>query len=125
MPPARPRALIVEDDDAVRASIAMLLGVMGIDYSLAADGEAAMRQFDRDNFDVAMIDQALPDTDGDILSDRMRKIDPGLPIVMMSSNDRCRRGEDTVLQHSIYKPAMPGQLRELLDHILSGAAVFT
>lgn len=119
----RPRALIVEDDAAVGASIGMLLHAMGVDYRLAVDGKGAMEEFDRAIFDVAMIDLGLPDTDGRMLSLLIRQIDPRLPIVIMSADGVPLAGPRAPAHHRLEKPARPGQLRAMLDEIFGAASL--
>ena len=56
--------LVVDDEYGVRSGIRAILEMDGYDVEDAADGAAALAQIERRDFDVALLDYRLPDTDG-------------------------------------------------------------
>ena len=56
------RVLVVDDDDAIRRSIATALSRAGFDITTAEDGEPAMALDDR--FDVVVVDYNMRTTTG-------------------------------------------------------------
>lgn len=68
----RPRILVVEDDDSVRALIAVTLEMAGFQVLEARDGEAALRLAVIEPPDLVSIDLMMPGMDGWELSDRLR-----------------------------------------------------
>ena len=65
--------LVVDDEYGVRSGIRAILEMDGYDVEDAADGVAALAQIERRDFDVALLDYRLPDTDGLSLLHSMRE----------------------------------------------------
>ena len=65
--------LVVDDEYGVRSGIRAILEMDGYDVEEAADGAAALAQIERRDFDVALLDYRLPDTDGLSLLHSMRE----------------------------------------------------
>jgi len=65
--------LIVDDEYGVRSGIRTILEMDGYDVDEAADGAEALAQIARRDFDVALLDYRLPDTDGLSLLHSMRE----------------------------------------------------
>jgi len=89
------RILLVDDDDDLREALAEQL-VMTDEFDVfeAADGAAAMEQVRAGQFDLAVLDVRLPDTDGRELCKRMRKAGFKSPVVMLTGHDS---DADTIL----------------------------
>ncbi|MBN2759639.1 MAG: response regulator transcription factor [Rhodobacteraceae bacterium] len=89
------RILLVDDDDDLREALAeQLLATDEFDVFEAADGAAAMEQVRAGQFDLAVLDVGLPDTDGRELCKRMRKAGFKSPVVMLTGHDS---DADTIL----------------------------
>ena len=56
--------LIVDDEYGVRSGIRTILEMEGYEVAEAADGAAALAALDERDYDVALLDYRLPDTDG-------------------------------------------------------------
>jgi len=81
------RILIVDNDDAQRESLEMLLASEGYQIATAETGKAALERFDEVPIDVVLCDVCMPGLDGfDLLPQIARKL-PGTPIVMMSASE--------------------------------------
>ncbi|MPZ46843.1 MAG: response regulator, partial [Betaproteobacteria bacterium] len=65
------RILIVEDDEALRTSIAVLLQADDLDIELAATGAQALEKLGSGDFDCIVMDLALPDASGFDLLERI------------------------------------------------------
>jgi DNA-binding response OmpR family regulator len=93
--PKLSRILLVDDDDDLREALAeQLLATDEFDVFEAADGAAAMEQVRAGQFDLAVLDVGLPDTDGRELCKRMRKAGFKSPVVMLTGHDS---DADTIL----------------------------
>ncbi len=82
------RVLIVDDEVSIRRSLAGLLADEGWEVGDAADGNAALaavREAGAD-FDVVLLDIAMPGRDGIAVLEDLRGIRPDLPVVMMSGH---------------------------------------
>jgi diguanylate cyclase (GGDEF)-like protein len=78
--------LIADQSPAVRASLAVTLARMGHKPVLADGGLAAIRAYEKQRPDVALIDVSMQDADGYEVARAMREGDPGewVPIVFMA-----------------------------------------
>ena len=82
------RILIVDDDSALRQSLAEQLEVHGEFTCLqcASAGEA-LAAVEREQFDAALLDVGLPDIDGRELCRRLRAAGVTIPILMLTAAD--------------------------------------
>jgi CheY-like chemotaxis protein len=80
----RPRLLYVDDDRDSCEMLGMLLDLSRIETKAVASGKEALHLMQRERFDLCLLDVWLPDLDGFELCQRMRRIDPHMPIVFFS-----------------------------------------
>ncbi len=78
-----PRILVVDDDAAIRSSLAQQLGEESYGVSLAVDGADGARQFDDQRPDLVLTDLAMPVADGFALIHHVRAAG-ATPIVVLS-----------------------------------------
>jgi DNA-binding response OmpR family regulator len=82
------KILIVDDDVALRQSLAEQLGRDGEFVSVECDtAAAALETVGRERFDAILLDVGLPDMDGRDLCRAMRDASVGVPIVMLTAAD--------------------------------------
>jgi DNA-binding NarL/FixJ family response regulator len=85
--------VIADDHEVVRAGLEQLLGTFS-DVELvgaAADGDEAVRRCEMHRPDVALLDLAMPGTDGIEATRRIRVVSPGTTVVVFTSfSDRER-----------------------------------
>ena len=75
------RILVIDDNEAFRASISDLLERAGYIVATANDGEAGVREFENEPFDLVVCDLIMPRKDGlETISDLL-KIAPSTPII--------------------------------------------
>ncbi|MBW2232179.1 MAG: sigma-54-dependent Fis family transcriptional regulator [Deltaproteobacteria bacterium] len=80
------RILIVDDDDALRESLALVLSSEGYELVSAANGEEALECIDEAPVDVILCDLRMPGLDGfDLIPQLGRKL-PGSPVILMSAH---------------------------------------
>lgn len=89
------KILLVDDDDDLREALSEQL-VMTEDFDVfeAGNGAEAMEQIKAGQFDLAILDVGLPDTDGRELCKRLRKAGVKCPILMLTGHDS---DADTIL----------------------------
>jgi len=79
------RILIVDDDDALRESLEMILASEGYTVTTACSGDQALERTEEVPLDLVLCDVRMPGLDGfELLPQISRKL-PGVPIVMMSA----------------------------------------
>ena len=89
----RPRILVVDDESSVRESFSLVL-MDEYDVITAATGEAALKKISDVKIDLVYLDIRMPGLDGIETLKRIKKIDRGLDVVMVTAvNDVRRAGE--------------------------------
>jgi DNA-binding response OmpR family regulator len=83
--PKRHRALIVEDDPAIRRLVEKLLTRRGIEIDTARDGRQAIDKIAGDGYSVVILDLMLPDVNGFEIIDFVRKNKINVPIAVVSA----------------------------------------
>jgi two-component system KDP operon response regulator KdpE len=80
--------LIVEDDSALRHSIASTLQALGFDMREASNGEAGLAELRIRRAEVVLLDLNMPGMGGMETATRMRQAYPQLPIIVLTVRDR-------------------------------------
>jgi len=115
--------LIVDDDEAVRITTAMILQDLGYSVLESATGEGALELL-RENPDIALLltDVVMPGMNGAELARRACAMRPALPILFFSgyANPDSAVG-DTVLQPILRKPFRARELAARIEAALARA----
>jgi DNA-binding NtrC family response regulator len=80
-----PRILIIDDEDAIRESLDTLLTLEGFSVSSAADGPAGLDLLSRNEYDLLLLDLALPGQSGIDMLPRIVEMQPNLPVIMITA----------------------------------------
>jgi len=80
--------LIVDDDNEVAETCALVLKKAGLDCSLANDSPAALDLFDSRPPELVLCDINLPSSDGFEVARRVRQKSPETPVILMTTQDR-------------------------------------
>lgn len=84
---APPRVLVVDDDQAVRASLDRALGLRGFEVYLAPDGITALNVMGSVEPDVIVLDVMMPGVDGLGVVARLRQDGDDTPILLLTARD--------------------------------------
>jgi DNA-binding NtrC family response regulator len=79
------RLLIIDDEPSIRESLETLLTLEGFDVTLAIDGKQGLDVLSRDEFDLLLLDLALPGESGIDLLPRITAMHPQLPVIMITA----------------------------------------
>jgi len=79
------RVLVVDDEPLIRWSLAELLTEGGYAVTEASDGASALAQASDERFDAIVLDFRLPDSNDLHLLERIRELQPNVPVVMMTA----------------------------------------
>ena len=82
--PRKPTVLVVDDDGGIRSLLTLVLKAEGYEVLAAANGAEAFTLLHANEFNLAMLDYQLPDTDGLKILEEAKKTDSLLPVIMMS-----------------------------------------
>ncbi|MGA9376257.1 MAG: response regulator transcription factor [Mycobacterium sp.] len=81
------RVLVVDDEPVLAELVSMALRYEGWDIATAGDGATAI-ELARDNPpDVVVLDVMLPDMSGLDVLRRLRELEPGLPLLLLTAKD--------------------------------------
>ena len=89
---ANRRALVVEDDSAIRRGVCDMLRYHGFEVQEAADGDEGLEQAQSAEVDIVLLDLILPGTMGLEILEQVRNARPTLPIIIMTAKGEERRG---------------------------------
>lgn len=84
---ATTKILVVDDDSAIRSTIADSLRVAGHTAIEASDGAAAIDLATRHSYDLVILDVNMPRVDGFTVLEKLRRRKPSLPIIMLTARD--------------------------------------
>ena len=116
------RVLVAEDEESIREFIVINLTRSGYDVVQAENGAVALDIFNRDNgdFDVAVLDIMMPETDGMTVCKELRKLAPDLGIIMLSAKTQEMDKVTGLLVGAddyVTKPFSPSELMARVDAV--------
>lgn len=76
--------LIVDDEKEICSILAMLLRQAGVASQFAQDGETALKMVRLTAPDLVLTDICMPDMNGMALLERIKELDPDLPVVLIT-----------------------------------------
>ena len=82
----KPRLLVVDDDEDIRALLRLLLERAGYEVDDQPDGRAALRAFHNGRHDLVILDVTMPELDGWEVLDRIRDLSE-VPVLMLTARD--------------------------------------
>ncbi|MEQ8858532.1 MAG: response regulator [Pseudomonadales bacterium] len=115
------RLLLVDDDARGRGILERCLLNAGAIVTAVASAPDAMQVLEREAFEVALIDDRMPDMDGLLLSELIR-IDPAwasMRIVLMCTTGIRGVDESLAVDRALVKPLMPDYLLQELAALLA------
>ncbi|MCA1606550.1 MAG: response regulator, partial [Acidobacteria bacterium] len=114
--------LVVDDEAAVRETLAEMLGAMGHRVRLAESGQNALQTMSGTDFDLVFTDLAMPEMDGWETTREIRKRWPEMNVVLVTGYGTGTippAGEDSLVNGIIGKPFDFSQISETITNILA------
>lgn len=84
--PLVPHAVFIDDDDELRRATIQTLKLHGISVQAHASARAALPSLSRDFDGVVVTDIRMPDMDGLQLFQRLRAVDPDIPVILITGH---------------------------------------
>ncbi|HLQ78888.1 MAG TPA: sigma-54 dependent transcriptional regulator [Terriglobia bacterium] len=81
----RGNVLIIDDEEAIRESIEMLLNSEGLTTVTARNGEEGLSRLEENLFDLVLLDLTLPGKSGMDVQNDIKRIDASLPVVIITA----------------------------------------
>ncbi|TCO80739.1 LuxR family two component transcriptional regulator [Plasticicumulans lactativorans] len=117
--PLSPLVHLVDDDEAVRASLALLIGTVGLRVQTWADPQAFLDGFDRRTIGAIVLDVRMPGLSGLTVLDTLVAQGVDQPVIMLTGHgtvEMCRRAFKAGAAEFLEKPVEDEQLLEALQH---------
>jgi CheY-like chemotaxis protein len=105
----------VDDDEAVRQSVAMTLQFCGHFVEPSDSGEDALDRIERSRFDLVITDFNMPGMKGDRLAHELKRRQPSLPVVLLTGNIIEHGSADVSMV--LEKPFSLEQIRRMVSSI--------
>ncbi|MEO6734193.1 MAG: response regulator transcription factor [Ferruginibacter sp.] len=85
MEAAKPKILICEDDTNLGMVLKNYLELNDYEVILERDGRLGLAAFQREKFDICLLDVMMPNMDGFALAEEIRDINPDVPLFFLSA----------------------------------------
>ena len=118
------RALVVDDDMAVRDALEVVLRALGYAVDLVSSGAAALARVEQERYDVVLTDLLMPGMSGWVVLEEVRRRHPRLPVIVIT-------GTGLVLTYArlrqpgvalVHKPVEQRVLEEALARVFADLA---
>jgi DNA-binding response OmpR family regulator len=81
----KPKILLCEDDPNLGSVLKNYLELNDYDVTLERDGRLGLAAFQREKFDLCLLDVMMPNMDGFTLAEEIRDVDPDIPLFFLSA----------------------------------------
>ena len=81
----QPKILVVDDDEAMRMTLAELLGYEGFDVTTAIDGHQGVEMATANRFDLIFMDFMMPGINGVEALRRIKEVSPATIVIMVTA----------------------------------------
>jgi two-component system KDP operon response regulator KdpE len=78
---------VVDDEASIRQALRVTLGKIGFDVAEASTGEEALELVRREHYNAVLLDMNMPGMGGMAACREIRRLVPGLPILMVTIRD--------------------------------------
>jgi PAS domain S-box-containing protein len=112
--------LVIDDEAAVRETLADMLEALGHQVVLAESGQEGLDKVPHNSFDLVFTDLAMPEMDGWETARGIRKLRPDIKIVLVTgygSGTQPPDGEEDLVNAVIGKPFDFDQVNHAISHI--------
>src|SRR5271165_4498009 len=114
--------LVIDDEAGIRESLEVLLTLEGYQVRMAADGPQGLRILELENFDLVLLDLALPGQSGLELLPQIKERQPQLPVIMITAYGTVENVVDAIRAGAENFVQKPWDNEKLLADIRSAVA---
>ncbi len=82
---SKPKILLCEDDTNLGMVLKNYLELNDYDVTLERDGKLGLAAFQREKFDLCLLDVRMPNMDGFTLAEEIRDVNPDVPLFFLSA----------------------------------------
>lgn len=109
------KILLAEDDKNLALILKSYLTAKGCPTVVFHNGSEVLKSFERENFDFIILDVMLPELDGYLVAEEIRRIDKNIPIMFLtakSMRSEVSRGFEVGADDYVLKPFSMDELYE-------------
>lgn len=106
--------LIIDDERAIRKTLAEILSYEGYKIDEAENGEEGLKKFNSVTYDVVLCDIKMPKMDGIEFLEKARAINPDVPIIVISGHGNIETAVDAVKKGAFDYISKPPDLNRML-----------
>lgn len=120
--PAKIRILIADDEPSIWSLLSYVFEDHGYDIVCVEDGQQALAEFERSNFDIVIADKNMPRLDGLALLEQVRALRPSTDFVMITgypSMDAAVQALNLGAVRFLQKPFDIDDLARTVEHLAS------
>jgi DNA-binding NtrC family response regulator len=113
-----PTILVVDDNEDLLETFALILKRRGFAVETAGNGAAAIAKFRERDFDVTLMDIVMPEVDGVAALRKIREIEPDAPVILMtaySDEEMLRTARDEGVRCILSKPIRIDMLIQIIS----------
>lgn len=110
---------LIDDDEAVRSSLSLLISTVGLRVESWPDPQTFMDQFDRQGIGAIVLDVRMPGISGLSVLDQLKAQAVDQPVIMLTGHgtvEMCRRAFKSGAAEFLEKPVDDEQLIEALQN---------
>lgn len=120
--PNKGNILMIDDEENLRRTLAMILTREGYQVDTASTIQEARLQLAEQKYDLVFLDLKLPDANGLTLLPDLRRDFPGMPVLVLTAHDRLdaaveavRHGARDYLLKPLDPPVIIRRVKEVLE----------
>jgi two-component system, LuxR family, response regulator FixJ len=117
--PLSPLVHLIDDDEAVRSSLALLISTVGLRVQGWGDPQQFLREFPRGDIGAIVLDVRMPGISGLAVLEKLVREGVDQPVIMLTGHgtvDMCRRAFKSGAAEFLEKPVDDEALLEALQH---------
>ena len=116
---SKPKILVVDDEENIRFALNRWFEMSGFDVDTAEDGVVAVEKCRAKQYDIITMDLVMPKMDGTTAIGAIRKLDPDVPILVLSGfPDRAGDSRCTGATKILAKPMLLSELEQEVRALL-------
>jgi DNA-binding response OmpR family regulator len=117
------KILLVDDEEMLRQTLAVMIANMGFEVTQAADGREGLKMFKEGTFDLVITDLVMPNKEGLELIVAIRRLQPAAKIIAISggfrvdSLDMIAKASAVGADEVLYKPFSVDELKKAIQDL--------
>ncbi len=109
----KPWIFVVDDEESLREYLSILLSKNGYNVRTFASGTALLDALHEQSPDLILLDLKMPEMDGIQVLERVRALDPNLPVIIMTAYGTIQSAIEAIQKGAFYYITKPFEVSEL------------